>query len=62
MANPWRQSKLFICVGCGAELLHDRMHGHWAFRCPDRPTPAGPRPLNGDGLWRVQTAAQQGNP
>jgi DNA-directed RNA polymerase subunit RPC12/RpoP len=34
--NFWRQKRLFTCTGCGQRLLHDQMHKHWAFRCPDR--------------------------
>lgn len=36
MANHWMQTKTYVCLGCGERLLHDRMHGHWAFHCPAR--------------------------
>lgn len=34
--NHWRQTKRYRCTGCGAKVLHDKMHGHWAFECPSR--------------------------
>lgn len=39
VANPWLQRKLYACTACGVQLLHDQMHDHVSFRCPDRPMP-----------------------
>ncbi len=42
--NHRLQTRYFRCTGCGASLLHDRMHGHWAFECPARqPRPTTPK-------------------
>jgi len=42
--NNWLQTKLYVCVRCGASYLHDRAYQHDLFRCPKRDKPRVVRP------------------
>ena len=34
--NHWRQTKLYPCMRCGQNFLHDKMYLHVVFHCPAR--------------------------
>lgn len=34
--NQWRQTRFFICAGCGETYVHDRGYAHNLFQCANR--------------------------
>lgn len=36
MGMPWLQTKEYRCIRCGEVLLHDSMHRHVSYLCPER--------------------------